>query len=121
MTGYDEFPEVRLDDLDPAERRAEPRKPCFIPVTYKTSNRVYADYVKNISAGGVFIETSEPCMPGEDLTMMFSFPRLEVPIRTTGTVMWKSPEGVGVQFAGPCQALQRMVDSHWSVRLKAFF
>jgi len=121
MADRNEPPDVMLNNLQPAERRREPRRPCFIPVTYKTSNRVFADYVRNISMGGVFIETSEPCMPGEDLTMMFSFPRQTVPIRTTGTVMWMGPQGVGVQFTSPCHELSKMVDSHWSVRMKAFF
>jgi Tfp pilus assembly protein PilZ len=107
--------------LRKADRRKDPRKPCFIPVTFATSGRVFADYVRNISASGAFIETCEPCSPGEHLTMMFSFPRRQQPIKTTGTIMWRGPKGVGVQFTAPCQDLLTMVDSHWSVRMNSFF
>jgi len=115
-----EPPDGMQRGLQQVERRRDPRRPCFIPVTYKTSNRVFADYVRNISMGGAFIETAEACMPGEDVAMMFSFPHRDMPIRTKGTVMWKGPQGVGVQFTTPCHELQKMVDSHWSVRMKAF-
>ena len=39
------------------EYRQFPRKSCTLPVDYATENRFFHDLVRDISLGGVFIET----------------------------------------------------------------
>ena len=106
-----------LKTWDQNDRRKHPRQPCFIPVTCSTSGGVYTNFIRNISAGGAFVETSAPCVPGEYLTMMFWFPNQEEPVKTAGEIMWRAAEGVGVKFTTVNKDLERMVESHWSVQL----
>ena len=99
-----------LEESLPVDRRKYPRKPCSIAVTCEIY-RVFTDFIRNISAGGVFIETSAPCLPGEHLTMMFSLPNQGEPVKTMGKIMWRAPEGVGVKFTTPSDDLQTMIES----------
>ena len=67
------------------------------------------------------METSAPCFPGQHVTIMFSFRDQVEPVKTTGEIMWKGPDGVGVRFTTANRDLERMVESHWSVRMNAPF
>jgi uncharacterized protein (TIGR02266 family) len=98
-----------MEELRPQERRRHARKPCAIAVTC-TMNRVFADYIKNISRGGVFIETAAPCLPGDHLAMMFSVPHQEEPVKVMGTVVRRAPEGVGVRFTSAGEDFEDMIE-----------
>ncbi len=89
-----------LQALDRHERRRHPRKTCSIPITVG-SWRVLTEFARNISAGGVFIETSAAFSRGEHLTLMFSPPNQNTPLKLTGRVARSTPEGIGVQFTSP--------------------
>ena len=110
-----------LQDLWRGYQREYPRKSCFIPVTCATSDGVFTDFVRNISAGGVFIETSEPFSVGQQLKLMFWPTDGEEPIKTTGKIMWRGPGGVGVKFTTPCNDLETMIESLWPVRVNSPF
>jgi uncharacterized protein (TIGR02266 family) len=98
-----------LEELRPKERRKHPRKSCSIAVTC-TMNRVFADYIKNISRGGVFIETAAPCLPGDHLAMMFAVPHQEEPVKVMGTVVRRASEGVGVRFTSAGEDFDQMIE-----------
>jgi len=80
-----------------AERRRHPRKNCSIPVRVGMW-QVFTERIRNISAGGVFIKTSAPVSHGEDVTLIFSLPDKAGPVKVNGHVVWKTAEGVGVEF-----------------------
>ena len=93
------------------ERRKHPRKGCSIPVTVGTW-RVFTNHIRNISMGGVFIETPAVFTRGENLTLIFSLPNKDGPVRITGHVVWRTPEGIGVEFKQPLsKELQELIDS----------
>ena len=93
------------------ERRKHARKGCSIPVTVGTW-RVFTNHIRNISTGGVFIETTAPFTRGENLTLIFSLPDKNGPVRITGHVVWRTQEGVGVEFKQPLtKELQEVIDS----------
>ena len=81
------------------ERRKTPRKTCFFAeVDYAACDEVFTDPIKDISPGGVFIETDKIFSVGEDVTMLFSdFSRIDL-IRISGDVIRTMPSGIVVKF-----------------------
>ncbi|MDY6987329.1 MAG: PilZ domain-containing protein [Thermodesulfobacteriota bacterium] len=100
---------ISLEELWERNRRQHPRKPCSIPVTCATEDRVIQDFVKNISAGGAFIETAVPFSPGEHITLMFSSTEQEEPIKISGRIVWRVPEGIGVKFTTASSELEAVI------------
>lgn len=81
------------------ERRGDDRKMCFFAeVDYSVGNSVYTAPIKNISNGGVFIETNEPFRIGTDVAMLFSdYSNIDL-IKVVGDVVRRIPEGIAVKF-----------------------
>jgi uncharacterized protein (TIGR02266 family) len=59
----------------------------------------------NLSVGGAFIRTEEPCPPGSTITLRFYLDESSVPLSVTGEVVWlRRPgqnggdPGMGVKF-----------------------
>jgi hypothetical protein len=100
-----------LETWQKRERRRDLRYRCSIPVTCATEDRVFEDLVRDISAGGAFVETSEAFSPGQHITMTFSSPDLEQPIKITGEVMWRTAQGIGVKFKTASKDLEAMISS----------
>jgi len=86
-----------LRDWQRGERRKHGRRDCSIPVRVGTW-RVFTEHIRNISKGGVFIKTAAPFSRGEHLTLIFSLPNKNGPVKITGHVVWSSSDGVGVEF-----------------------
>lgn len=88
-----------------AHKRYEVRE---VQVEYSSSNRFVKDFLKNISHGGVFIETLRPAKPGTILNIRFTIPGQKVPLRVKGEVVWtafpkevrkrKHKPGMGIKF-----------------------
>ena len=53
---------------------------------------------KDISIGGMFIESSEILPFGTDITIVGRFPGAKAELRLRGVVRWAKPTGFGVQF-----------------------
>jgi Tfp pilus assembly protein PilZ len=90
----------KLQSVVPKEQRKHPRVACSVPVDYATpgGNGSFAGFVKDISKGGVFIETRAHLDIGEKIKMTFSSPNQPKPIKVSGRVFRKNTLGVGVQF-----------------------
>ena len=57
------------------EKRKYPRRSTPIDITYSSDQRrIFEDFVQNISAGGLYIETNLLSELGQKLTMTFSHP-----------------------------------------------
>ena len=81
------------------EKRKYPRKSTLIDITYSSDQRrIFEDFVRNISAGGLFIETNLITELGQKLTMTFSHPDSGDPIKVSGKVIRVDSKGVGVKF-----------------------
>jgi hypothetical protein len=78
--------------------RRHPRKPSKIAVDCLIDNLSFTHFIQNISRGGAFIETELPFLNNKALSMTFSLPGNEVPIKTTGKIVRTDPKGIGVQF-----------------------
>lgn len=53
---------------------------------------------RDISLGGMFIETAAPCAEGERITIHLTLPEGRRELTLPAIVRWNSKEGMGVQF-----------------------
>ena len=79
-------------------KRKHERKPFFMVVDYSAEDRLYKDYIQNISAGGVLIETRMPFSVGQEVSLCLPLPNYQKYIKITGEVLRISPQGIGVKF-----------------------
>jgi uncharacterized protein (TIGR02266 family) len=93
------------------EKRDHERKPFFMVIDYSTEDRVYKDYIQNISAGGVFIETQMPFAEGQELSLSFPLPNYQKYIKISGEIIRTSQHGIGVRFKKPDQEQEEMIRS----------
>jgi uncharacterized protein (TIGR02266 family) len=94
-----------VSETGPESRRFN-RAPVSVEVQYRTKGSFLVSYSLNLSKGGIFLETSDLCPIGTDLTVRFTIPGNERLIETQAKVMWVRrktsddglPPGLGLQF-----------------------
>jgi Tfp pilus assembly protein PilZ len=79
-------------------KRKHTRKSCLIAVDYSTPHRFYREFIQDISAGGLYIETREPLSKGDSISLTFSVLNSEVPIRLTGKIVRTDESGIAIEF-----------------------
>lgn len=87
------------------EKRRARRFPSSSPVSFATRGIAYEDFLQDISAGGVFIETRTVFAVGQSLTLTFPLPGHQHFITVTGRVVRVDGHGIGVQFDESVQDL----------------
>jgi type IV pilus assembly protein PilZ len=87
-----------IKEWERLDYREDSRIACFLAVDYSTKDRVYQDFINNLSNGGVFIETLAPFHVGQSLSMTFSVPLLSKTFKIGGTIVRTEQDGIGVQF-----------------------
>jgi len=92
-----------------SNKRDGDRKLCNIPVNYATDNRVYSNHIKNISKGGVFIETQSPLVSGGEIFMTFRLDGFERPLKIKGEIAQTSRTGAGIAFKGISPYIAEMI------------
>ncbi len=80
------------------EKRAHPRTPVSFDVTVETAAGVQTGHARDISVGGMFIETDAQFEFGSEATISCTFPGSEARFALPAIVRWAAPGGVGVQF-----------------------
>lgn len=101
--------------------RNDRRVALDLEIDYSDLETFCQDYIRNISKGGVFIETKNPLALGTELKLKFRLPGSSRPIQTAGVVMWiidptkeesagNSP-GMGVRFGNLCTEDMDMIDN----------
>jgi Tfp pilus assembly protein PilZ len=91
-------------------RREHPRQPCSIPVEYATKDQGFKGFIRDLSHGGVFIQTRGSLEVGEEITMTFSTSSDQDPLKVDGEIVRKNLLGVGVRFK---QAVEDFGDRNW--------
>lgn len=93
-------------------KRRHHRKEIHTRVEYATKDFKERGFIKNISAGGVFIETRMPFRLREEISLDFNFPT-DPPRRMKlhGKIVRVSPNGIGVEFQPPNEMLRLMIKS----------
>jgi len=87
--------------VEKSERREGSRRQCFIPVDYSIKDRVYRDFIDNLSHKGAFIRTRERLPVGTEIWMTFSWIDALTPIKSKGIVIRNGNSGMGVAFKTP--------------------
>ena len=98
-----------LEDWHRTLQRKHPRKSCFMAVDYADRDRAFKDFIRNISAGGVFIETNLPFSIGKEITLTFSSSKYERQIKITGKIARTGRGGIGVRFKTENQDVIAMI------------
>lgn len=107
------------------ERRRERRVPVQIQIQYKTVDGFFQDYIRNISLGGIFIETEKPLPMNTKLRVEFCLPEMEDPITADGIVVHTlrvgqtgNPTviGMGIRFSDLETTSKQLLESYLQVQ-----
>lgn len=69
------------------DRRQTPRLEIELQIAYKNLDQFFQDYTRNISEGGLFIESRFPLEPGTQLMLRFELPGLADALDVQGEVV----------------------------------
>ncbi len=104
-----------------ADLRKNLRAPLIIQkVRVDTARPSFFGYSKNISKSGMFIATTNPLLPGEQIELEFHLPApLTGPVRCLCEVVWKRPHGthlpyepgMGIKFIDLPEDISQQLDS----------
>lgn len=99
------------EELFGKKKRIHQRVACLITADCVYQNRASNHFIKDISLGGVFIETSESFSEGEEIAMTLSFSHHSKPFKITGEIVRSTPNGIGVQFKTMSQIQQELIQN----------
>ena len=88
----------QAEEMLVGDNRTNIRKPCSITVNYAFNNRAFVNHMRDISQKGLFIETQEDVKKGELISMTFSLPGFDKPLKVKGRITHVTPKGAGVEF-----------------------
>ena len=88
----------QLDKKQYKGGRSDYRRSRKIAVDYEVNDKVHKDFIYDISAAGVFIETQTPPSAGEKIKLTFSIANHKKPVTITGKIVRTDPDGFAVDF-----------------------
>jgi Tfp pilus assembly protein PilZ len=88
----------QLEAHQNGNRREHLRAPCFLAVDYANQDQVFKGFIQDISAGGVFIKPRTSFSVGEEITLTFSPPDHQEPLKIKGEIVRSDQLGIGVKF-----------------------
>lgn len=92
-------PELKRTKTVVVEKRSHPRVPLGGPVTCRRKDGSdFPGRAKDISIGGMFVETDEHAVFGEELSIQVRMPGAKQDLNLPAIVRWLAPGGFGVQF-----------------------
>jgi PilZ domain len=82
------------------EQRRYARAPINSPATFSAKGKTdrTEGLAKDISVGGMFMETSAPAAFGAEVIVHVSLPGASGPVSLPGVVRWVRDGGMGIQF-----------------------
>jgi Tfp pilus assembly protein PilZ len=81
------------------DKRVHPRVALEIEVSCERRGLgAFMGKAKDISIGGMFIDSTEAVSFGTDITIVARLPGTKADVRLPGIVRWVKPGGFGVQF-----------------------
>jgi Tfp pilus assembly protein PilZ len=82
-------------------KRVHPRKDISVYAFLEADGLSFNDFIKNISSGGLYIETEAPLSLDKELFIRFLHPDSGTLTRITGKIVRVDAKGFGVQFEEP--------------------
>ena len=104
LRGLDQWQQAEPDDAKQPqfqEKRKYSIKETSIYTICETDTDNFREYTKNMSPGGVFIETASSMSVDEEVFMTLFHASFDTPIRAKGRIVWVNPKGMGVEFKTP--------------------
>lgn len=80
------------------EERTYHRRQTSIYAVFSGQDCYFRDYIKDISAGGLFIETDTALFINQELVITFFLPNSQKPIKIKGKVVRTDSKGFGIEF-----------------------
>lgn len=86
------------------DRRRFRRHPCRLRVRFSSPRQLKEQYITNIGAGGIFVETLYPLEIGTPVDLELLIGEAHLPLSIRGEVVWirnrsdAGPSGMGIQF-----------------------
>jgi CheY-like chemotaxis protein len=88
-----------------AERRRGVRLPYRVAVSCVRGEDRFVATSMNLGEGGIALETSDPAVVNDVLTLEFSIPDVKRPIKVTGQIRRKDPSGrTSIEFVDPLES-----------------
>jgi uncharacterized protein (TIGR02266 family) len=81
-----------------ADKRRYERHPAAIEVVIQSEGRTIAGRSRDISLGGMFVETTAALPYGTRVSLELKLPALAATAVIDATVRWTGKDGMGVQF-----------------------
>jgi uncharacterized protein (TIGR02266 family) len=100
-----------LEEKSSEDTRENIRKPYNMVVDYVSQDRFCNDFIQNISAGGMFIETRTPFLVGQDVVLTFPLPKNRKHVKVEGEVIRTTPKGIGVKFKIDSEEQEKVMKS----------
>lgn len=100
-----------LEKLQANWKRHHPRQRCQIDVDYDTQDGSFKNTIKNISLGGVYIETQEPFTLGQQIELYLTSPINQISCMVTGQVVRRDKNGIGIEFGNLTRRQQGIIMS----------
>lgn len=90
----------RIDEnkMQKKDQRSHRRFSCLVAVDYDISDWTYQCFLKDISEGGAYIETSHPIKAGQNIMLTLCSPIRNHNCIIKGEVVRKDDDGIGVRF-----------------------
>ncbi len=88
-----------------SEQRQNPRRTSYIIVEYTVMEGTFRDIIKNISAGGMLIETNREIAVAQVISTKFPLFDFDNIIEVYGRVARKDHDGYVVKFNEPIEGL----------------
>ena len=101
----------------PNQRRHK-RFESLVAVDYDISDWTYQCFLKDISMGGAYIETTRVIPVGQKIILSLSSPQLERGCALNGRVVRQDPTGIGVQFDTLSLQQKKVLETLLPTRLK---
>ncbi|PIQ89588.1 MAG: hypothetical protein COV72_02295 [Candidatus Omnitrophica bacterium CG11_big_fil_rev_8_21_14_0_20_42_13] len=89
------------DNKNNDDKRRYSRYDITIPVDCSGMHFLQSRKSRNISLGGIFIDTNMPEQPGTTIEMVFLFKEDWGRVKLKGRVVWAGDGGMGVEFIDP--------------------
>jgi Tfp pilus assembly protein PilZ len=99
-----------IDNWKENERSA-PREKYIDLLHFSSKSGVHDGRARNVSASGVFIESSDKFEMGEDVQLVMTFISSPDPVRIRGTVVRITPAGIGVRFDLSSQSQKMLMNA----------
>ena len=93
--------------------REYPRLSCYLMVDFAAKGKAYRSCIRDISAGGVFIETKDAFEQDQQVALCFTLTESNesLPFKIKGRVSRIYPDGIGVQYENVTQYQRDIIDT----------